>query len=523
MKVALAMLCLSTSLSGLLAAPEGVPREVYGTVPGLAPSSKYSFRVRPAGADAGWQDAFAFITTCKQGGKGKNAYFGRLSGWTNTYINFEMSGPVEVEIRKASGDPIQKAVVHPRRKARSCTVRDGKAYVVLDKPCLITVDIDGQMDDQDTGKTKKGRYEGPPIHTLTIFANPLIVDRPRPDGPDVHAVKPGEEAPSEGAWKTLYFLPGVHDIGVAFPVHANRGYYIPGDAIVYGTMNNHGKWPDGHHIRIFGYGTLSGARLAHPKHTTPRPTKESLHNPIHIVGAGNTTVEGITLADSAHHSLMLISGYKPEEPTDMRWVKIFTWRGNGDGINPFGNGLIEDCFIRTQDDSTYVNGRGIRRVVYWNDHNGSTFVLTATPNRELVVEDCDVVYARAGWHRWSGGRLFNMRGEGKGRGGKGVVFRNIRVEDPRPTLQHFMIAMQGIKPYADPSKRRRGPGDLSGILFQNIELAAPSVMGEPDILWGMPDARIVNVIFDNVTVGGKKITSLDHFKHNEHVQDVMFR
>ena len=60
----------------------------------------------------------------------------------------------------------------------------------------------------------------------------------------------------------------------------------------------------------------------------------------------------------------------------MRWVKIFTWRANGDGINPFSNGLIEDCFIRTQDDSTYVNGRGIRRVVYWQDCNGSTFVLS---------------------------------------------------------------------------------------------------------------------------------------------------
>ena len=66
--------------------------------------------------------------------------------------------------------------------------------------------------------------------------------------------------------------------------------------------------------------------------------------------------------------------------------EIFTWRGNGDGINPFGNGLIEDCFIRTQDDSSYVNGRGIRRVVFWNDYNGSTFVLSALPDRALVVD-----------------------------------------------------------------------------------------------------------------------------------------
>ena len=28
------------------------------------------------------------------------------------------------------------------------------------------------------------------------------------------------------------------------------------------------------------------------------------------------------------------------------------------------------------------------------------------------------------------------------------------------------------------------PGDLVGILFQNITIAAPSVLGEPDVLWG---------------------------------------
>ena len=61
----------------------------------------------------------------------------------------------------------------------------------------------------------------------------------------------------------------------------------------------------------------------------------------------------------------------------------------------------------------------------------------------LVIEDCTVVYARATWHHWSGGRLFNMRGQGGGSGGYSIIFRNIRVEDPRPTLQHFMIAMQG--------------------------------------------------------------------------------
>ena len=95
-----------------------------------------------------------------------------------------------------------------------------------------------------------------------------------------------------------------------------------------------------------------------------------------ITEAANTAVEGITIANSPMHSLRMAQEYGEDEPTDVRWVKIFTWRANGDGIDPCKNTLIEDCFIRTQDDSTYVNGRGIRRVVYWQDGNGSTFVLT---------------------------------------------------------------------------------------------------------------------------------------------------
>ena len=107
-------------------------------------------------------------------------------------------------------------------------------------PCLITLDIDGQMDD-------------------------------------------GEQPPSEGNWKTLYCEPGVHDVGLGFPVHATKDYYIPGDDIVYGTFSNHNKWDDGHHIRIYGYGMLSGARLTHPGYLTPKPEDPDLYDPIKIV------------------------------------------------------------------------------------------------------------------------------------------------------------------------------------------------------------------------------------------------
>jgi hypothetical protein len=330
--------------------------------------------------------------------------------------------------------------------------------------------------------------------------------------------------PTDGAWTTLYFLPGVHDIGLAYRLRAGCRYYIPGDAIVYGTLSNT-KWGDGENIRIFGHGTLSGARLRHPDHDRQRPPgmKHNHYRPIELVGTIGSRVEGITIADSAYHSLMLIHPYKAGHHNEVKWTKIFTWRANSDGINPFGNTLIEDCFLRTQDDSLYVNGPGIRRCVLWNDANGSSFVLSSVPqlaDRQLIVEDCDVIYSRAKWHHWSGGRVFNMRGESDGPGGASVIFRNIRISDPRPTLQQFFLCMSVPKPYGDGEPCKAG--DLSGILFQNVSIAAPSVLGEPQMLWGQRDARIRNLTFEHLTLAGQPVRDAAFFQTNEFVSGLIF-
>ncbi len=81
---------------------------------------------------------------------------------------------------------------------------------------------------------------------------------------------------------------------MGFPFHANKNYYLPGDSIVHGNFLNH-DWSVGHDIKIFGCGTLSGERIDHPLYAKPRPKQDSDHNPIHIAGAANTTVEGITI------------------------------------------------------------------------------------------------------------------------------------------------------------------------------------------------------------------------------------
>ena len=46
---------------------------------------------------------------------------------------------------------------------------------------------------------------------------------------------------------------------------------------------------------------------------------------------------------------------------------------------------MEDCFLRTQDDSSYVGGLGMRRLVYWQDSNGSSFVFSHIGINIIVI------------------------------------------------------------------------------------------------------------------------------------------
>ena len=75
----------------------------------------------------------------------------------------------------------------------------------------------------------------------------------------------------------------------------------------------------------------------------------------------------------------------------------------------------------------------------------------------------------------------------------------------------------GVQPWSDPEERRRGPGDIYGLTFQNISMAAPSVLGEQEVIWGMEDGLVYGLVFDNVTIGEDTVDSVEYFYHNQYV------
>ena len=257
---------------------------VYDAVPGLDASPYYEIHVKEVGGST-WSPAFTFLTECTEHKLcDTSAFFDHLHNWSNTYVNLELEAGTEVEIKiiKLFGDdPVTKAVVRPETVGEA-VIENGEVIVKISEACLFTVDINGQMDDQDTGKLPDGGglYHGPSIHTVTIFANPFI-SKPSMDDPGVLTVSPGDEVPSNGSWSTLYFLPGLHDVGVEYSVHSGKSYYIPGDAVVYGTFTNDDWW-DGDNIHIYGHGTISGDKIPHPGSTEVPNSEYFKFRPINI-------------------------------------------------------------------------------------------------------------------------------------------------------------------------------------------------------------------------------------------------
>jgi hypothetical protein len=556
--------------------PAGNERiNVYPTVPGLAPSDQYSFRVRAVG-ETEWLEPFPFITrSIFQSAAGHD--FSSIAGWSKTYINFEMSGStqVEIEISKVSGNPIESVAPHPWDAATSWSVVGGKGYVIIDEPGLFAVDIDSQMDRYHTGWGYENHpHQQSPVHAVAIFANPVLADKPDLNAPTVHVVEPGTMPPDlESAGyesiTTVAFAAGVHDIGQGYRLRTNRSYYIPGDAMIYGQMNNGdgSVWNDGHNIHIYGHGTISGEKIPHPYTgpdpavydiPSPYPDKESMSAElwytfymISIKGAHGSVVEGITIADAPFHQGSIWPGYGENEAY-LKWSKLLGWRLNSDGISA-PNLRIENCYYVTQDDAIYLyDGIQVRNTVFSNEANGTTFIFAplgtwAGFNNPAVVEDVVVIYNRMAWLSFPGavfaqrvgctGITCSSQSDGE------AIFRNIRIEDRTPTTPHFIMALAEGASHWSGLVGNRGPYGISGLIFENLEAVAPSflkqhynippsnfsdnnvVWGEySDVLWGdeVGGALFSNFTFENFTEEGEAVTSLDHFVTNAAVANMTF-
>jgi polygalacturonase len=319
----------------------------------------------------------------------------------------------------------------------------------------------------------------------------------------IFADAPEVNAPKARDMGVKYFGPGVHNPG-KIDLESNQTIYIAEGAIVYADI--YGK--DLKNVSISGRGLLQGK--------------------IRINNTDNLHVKDIFIRNTKGWSNTLTnctnSGY--------RNVKVFGYEAiySVDGINPVScrNFYIDDCFMRCRDDCVAIKSGNYDLnvdsimvtncvMVGWSCSDGVTigFELNGGPVQNILVKNCDILYARGGG-RTGGHAPFSIVCDGPALV-QNVRYEDIRIEEQVEFKNLEMIVTDGTLYGNDP------PGHIKNIYMKNIEWENN---GKPFLFSGFSsDNRVEDIIFDNCRVGGKVLTDTTDadFRINQFAGNIIFR
>jgi len=270
---------------------------------------------------------------------------------TTSWTTFSFSGEVTVTVTRLGGEPISTCEVLPSSYGIETEVSGDTCTFELDRARKLSVEFDG-----DT------------THPMLVFADALETDIPDPKDPNV-----------------LYFGPGLHDIGDT-TLTSGQTVYIEGGAVVFGRflVGSPDALADEEGITIRGRGVLSGEGY-------PQGTSNEDHF-INFWGAKETLIEGITLVQSPLYNILLYGA-----DNVVRNVKLISWWYSTDGIYVGGGGLIEDCFVKVNDDAfkLYESDTTVRDIVIWQLENGAPFQISwnmPTDQHGFHVQNIDIIH-----------------------------------------------------------------------------------------------------------------------------------
>ncbi len=378
--------------------------------------------------------------------------------------NFSCSGPMQIKI--TATELISSYIIRPKSRGIQAELNGRELSFTIPGPQKLYIEIDS-------------------LPHLAIFANPFEINPPK-----------------EGDAGVVYFGPGSHDPG-QIDLQSNQIIYIAGGAVV----NANVKGNDLQNVRIIGRGILQGN--------------------VRISGTSNLEVNGIfnrstrgwtnTLTNCKHSSY--------------RNVKVFSYgtRWGLDGINPVSceDFTIDDCFMRCRDDCVAIKSMNPdlmvdsifvtnNVMVGWACSDGVTlgFELNGSPVQNVLVKNCDILYARSGGA--TGGHSgFSIVCDGPA-WVQNIRFEDIRVEEQIEFKNLELIVTPG-KYYGDDP-----PGHIKGVYLKNISWENTS---KPFIISGFSvDNLVEDITFDHCKVGGKTLTNTADadFQVNEFTRNIKF-
>ncbi len=420
-----------------------------------------------------------------------NVMVDRVAGTGHKVVNssmayFDMDSTTRVRVISNSRH-VETARVRPASRGIGCTVKADTIYFNIDRPELLSVEVNGDIFDN-----------------LQLFANPI--DRNAPTSKQLKKFRKNKNF--------IYFGAGYHKLDT-LKVTSGQEVYIAGGALVDGVIEIENA--DG--VRLHGRGMVYPYRKMG----------------IAVRNSRNVTVEGVFTTQCA------VGG---SDSVKVDNVKVMSYYGWGDGFNVFASNNVRynHIFARTSDDCTTIYATrkgftgGCRNIitedaVLWADV-AHPFMIGLHGNVENpdTIEDCiyrniDVLDMQEKQIDYQG--VFAIVA-GDNNTVRRITFDDIRVDNFRQG-KLFDIRIAWNKKYCG------APGmAIEDITFNNIVYNGDR--SELSLIIGYDDTRKVNGIhFNNLVINGVKIydkmpgkpgwyktADMARFYIGEHVENLTF-
>jgi hypothetical protein len=327
--------------------------------------------------------------------------------------------------------------------------------------------------------------------------NPLFIFADKPSEPDLNA--------------TYYYGPGFHHIGRNKVINSGERVYIEGGAIVEGSFL---LAPGSQDIKITGRGILTMGKWPHTSTSVPFLRDNCA---IRATTISDFYLEGLIIANSTGWMVSVDNYNYTARNNQYRNLKLISFNGNSDGIWLDGvDHIVDDCFIFNNDDVITTHGSKncrVTNIVAWGGIWGRFFMHADWHSTDgLYFENINIIGSDPAPH------VFLVQGEsGRPQQVNNVVFRNVRVEEhPRTSnygANRFLVI--GGRPHLYNIH-------VNNWLFENITLDHQNI--DEGGFFGQPTGLIDGIMFRNLRMAGKHITSLEeaNMSKNEFATNIVF-